>query len=247
MTNLSTTIAKVGIYDSGRGGYLIWRCLKQLYPCIQWILYQDHAGFPYGDKTNQAVIARGRVVVEQLIDQQVSLIIFACYTASVIALPTLKHEFPIEMFAISSYSSWFINSSSCTDIIWLATEASIQAMRDVNKSSQINGTHIIPVACPDWVRLIENQTTDDMLVRKSIVNKVDAIISHINRQDRDSSTIGLFLGCTHFFDWEAKFYQFYGNTCKIINPLNTLISFINQGVVSYLNNNIVEAEELSHD
>lgn len=85
------------VFDSGLGGLSVFREIARARPDAAFVYAADDAGFPYGDLTERALVARVDEVMDRLIDAvRPDLAVIACNTASTAALPSLRarHAIP---------------------------------------------------------------------------------------------------------------------------------------------------------
>lgn len=88
--------ATILIFDSGLGGLTVFREVVTARADARYIYVADDAGFPYGDRAEDALIARIRQVVGDAIARhQPDLIVVACNTASTLALSDLRAHFAV--------------------------------------------------------------------------------------------------------------------------------------------------------
>ncbi len=84
------------VFDSGVGGFTVFREIKAARPDARYIYIADDAFFPYGLQPEDRLVARVIAVIGQAIqDYTPDLIVIACNTASVIALAALRARFAI--------------------------------------------------------------------------------------------------------------------------------------------------------
>ncbi|MCS6895379.1 MAG: glutamate racemase [Bacteroidia bacterium] len=79
---------KVGIFDSGLGGLLTARLLREKRPDISILYYGDTAHLPYGDKSSSQIRTYVRDIVRFLRAQGAEIIAIACNTASAVGYDT---------------------------------------------------------------------------------------------------------------------------------------------------------------
>src|SRR5690242_12627965 len=80
----------VGVFDSGIGGLSVLRHIHALLPHEDLIYVADSAFAPYGDKSEQAVVARSLAIAEFLLTQGVKALVVACNTATAAAIQGLR-------------------------------------------------------------------------------------------------------------------------------------------------------------
>jgi glutamate racemase len=84
------------IFDSGVGGLTVFREVAAARPDAAYIYVADDAGFPYGNLTEHALIARITDVVGKAIaEHKPDLVVVACNTASTLALAELRKRFSV--------------------------------------------------------------------------------------------------------------------------------------------------------
>jgi len=84
------------VFDSGVGGFTVFRDVKAARPDARYIYIADDAFFPYGSQPEDALIARVVAVIGQAIDDYApDLVVIACNTASTIALAALRARYTV--------------------------------------------------------------------------------------------------------------------------------------------------------
>jgi glutamate racemase len=98
MPNPSATTkpATILVFDSGVGGLTVFREVAAARPDAAYVYVADDAGFPYGNLTEHALIARVTDVVGNAIaEHKPELVVVACNTASTLALAELRKRFSV--------------------------------------------------------------------------------------------------------------------------------------------------------
>ena len=183
--------APIGIFDSGIGGISIARCINQNLPDEQLIYVADSAFAPYGDKTDEEIIARVHFVANLLINQGVKAIVLACNTATVIAIEQLRAKYDLPIIGVEPAIKPAAKQSGTKSIGILVTQATAKNPRFlslVDNHKQDSQVHIQP--CPGLVQQIEqgqhhSNECNEMLNR---------FISPLVAKGIDT----LVLGCTHY-------------------------------------------------
>ena len=86
---------KILIFDSGLGGLTVCGEVARLLPDARLIYAADDAAFPYGGLPEDVLIARVLSVMHRLIALcDPDAVVIACNTASTLALPHLRAQFP---------------------------------------------------------------------------------------------------------------------------------------------------------
>lgn len=85
---------QIGLFDSGLGGYSIYRDLRKEYPNVAFTLLADQKNAPYGNKTNQEIIDVTLNAFRWFDKRGIDTVIIACNTATAIALEACQHAMP---------------------------------------------------------------------------------------------------------------------------------------------------------
>lgn len=100
MPNLSNSLPdftskiKIGLFDSGIGGFSVLVELFKQFPKAEYFYVADRAHAPYGPKSDLEILERARAVVKILKHENVDLIVVACNTATAVAIDDLRQENP---------------------------------------------------------------------------------------------------------------------------------------------------------
>ena len=84
---------KIGLFDSGIGGFSILGNLLKLMPEASFYYISDEAHAPYGPKTDEFITERSILIASELIAQGVELIVVACNTATAASIDLLREKF----------------------------------------------------------------------------------------------------------------------------------------------------------
>ncbi|MDB5592225.1 glutamate racemase [Enterovirga sp.] len=84
------------LLDSGLGGLTVLREVARARPDADLVYAADDAAFPYGDWSEQPLVARVVQVVERLVGEHApDLVVVACNTISTLVLPMLRARFDL--------------------------------------------------------------------------------------------------------------------------------------------------------
>ncbi len=84
---------KLGIFDSGLGGLIIAKAVRDAIPDIDMLYYGDTLHVPYGSRSRQAIHDYTLRAVKDMFVMDCGLIIVACNTASAAALRQIQQEY----------------------------------------------------------------------------------------------------------------------------------------------------------
>ncbi|HEY7998610.1 MAG TPA: glutamate racemase [Pseudolabrys sp.] len=93
---MTVTAPTILVFDSGVGGLTVYREVAAARPDAAYVYVADDAGFPYGNLTEHALIARVTDIVGKAIAKHTpDLVVVACNTASTLALKDLRARFTV--------------------------------------------------------------------------------------------------------------------------------------------------------
>lgn len=167
---------RIGIIDSGRGGLAVSKQIET--PIDQYILLLDRAFFPYGEKTKEFLLKRAYYLVDILLHQHVDIIILACNTLSIVALPFLRHCFSIPILGVFDFFIPYLKEEN----IIIGSKHTIQYVKENYAIDCIDGT--------DLIQAIEQN--------KDIQKQIPKIDSHNKKM--------LLLACTHFLSIDPSLF-----------------------------------------
>lgn len=96
--NSDKTGLRIGLFDSGIGGFSVLSELLDAHPTADYFYYSDDAHAPYGPKTDEYITERAFLITRELMKQGVSLIVVACNTATAASIDALRSQFPEMIF-----------------------------------------------------------------------------------------------------------------------------------------------------
>lgn len=187
---------RVLIFDSGVGGLSIFHEIRKRLPAVNILYACDNHQFPYGDKSETALIERVVTVLNKLVNTYtIDLIVLACNSASTIALPALRERLKQPVVGVVPAIKPASQLSSTKVIGLLATEGTVDRqytrtlIKDFAPDCQVlslGSQRLVEIAelklRKHAVDLKELKTILDALLKQPQANKLDTIV----------------LGCTHF-------------------------------------------------
>jgi glutamate racemase len=184
--------AAIGMFDSGVGGLtVLHECLVTL-PSEDFIYVGDTGRFPYGEHSQQELVAYATELYELLAARAVKLVVVACNSATAAALPRLQQAARLPIIGVvTPEAKAAVQATRNRRIGVLATTATVtsdryrQAIHDLDA-----GVEVVSVACPGLAESIQagEPYTDQTL---SLVRTATA-------QLRTAGVDTVILGCTHY-------------------------------------------------
>lgn len=184
------------VFDSGLGGLTVYREAKKARPDAQYLYVADDAAFPYGSKTDDALIARVLAVMAGVIERvHPDLVVIACNTASTIALAPMRARFSVPFVGTVPAIKPACAASVTKRVSVLGTKATvgreytralIRAYADGADVTLVGSARLAPLA----EAALAGEPVDEAVIRQEIAPCfVD---------DGKRRTDMIVLACTHF-------------------------------------------------
>ncbi|WMW82152.1 glutamate racemase [Undibacterium cyanobacteriorum] len=186
--------APVGVFDSGIGGLSVVHHLREQLPHEDFIYFADSAYAPYGERSNEELIARSIKITEFLLAKGIKALIIACNTATAAAVAELRQRFP--HFIIIGMEPGIKPAAARSEskvVGVLATRSTLQSQKFQELSARLSletQTQFIPQACVGLVNEIERGD----LSSPAITGLLRQYVTPLLEQGVDT----LVLGCTHY-------------------------------------------------
>jgi len=181
----------IGVFDSGLGGLSVLREVRRLLPDEDLIYFADSANCPYGTRPKAELRALAMRIVVFLVARRAKLIVVACNTASVAALPALRASFPVPFVGVVPAVKPAVALSRTHRVAVLATPATFQGemFADLLRNFA-TGCEVIEQVCPGLVELVERGETDGPEVQR--------LLAKYLRPALEAKADTVVLGCTHY-------------------------------------------------
>lgn len=173
----------LGIFDSGIGGFFPLKALLSHNPRLSFIYLADHAFFPFGEKTSEAIAARTALGIESLKKEGATDILVACHTASLTCRPSFSMNTMLQASELAIESL----PSHVRSILLLGTPFTI-ASHLYQALLKKKGIDVTARASQDLVFFSENFPHKE----KEREKKIEALWEQFHAVD------AVFLACTHF-------------------------------------------------
>ena len=181
----------IGVFDSGVGGLSVLREIRRQLPAENSIYLADTANCPYGSKSKAELQALALRNAEFLLEQGAKLVVVACNTASVAALPALRATFAVPFVGLVPAVKPAALATRTRRVAVLATPATFQGemFADLVRDFAAD-VEVIQQVCPGLVELVERGVTDGPEAR--------ALLERYLQPALDASVDAIVLGCTHY-------------------------------------------------
>ncbi len=207
------TSMRIGFFDSGVGGLLVMNAVRKRMPHYDYLYYGDTKNVPYGDKTREEILLLTEKGVASLFENGASVVIVACNTASVEALPILQAMVHGENYASRRVLGVVIPAvetlveSDLRNILLIGTSRTIHSQKYERELEDRKSEIILrTMATPDLVPLIEAGDIDRAFARVSAY--IDPLVGEVD---------GVLLGCTHYGLLRECIRKRYGNGFRVFS------------------------------
>ena len=197
-------MSKLGVFDSGLGGFTIAQAIHQHYPKQDIVFLADQKNTPYG---NRQVAELETIIYDNMAwfaKQGIEEVILACNTTSVLPLTKVISDFPqLKLIRIIDITVEQLKDKQLTELIVLATTVTIASHAYKISIQKINDQiKVHEVAMTDLAHLIEMLAPQER-IQEEIVNKLS---KYAHRR------IPVLLGCTHYPLVQQQICDYLGGT-----------------------------------
>jgi glutamate racemase len=190
-------LSPIIVLDSGLGGLTVARAIRALLPRDEIVYFGDTARLPYGSKSADTVTGFVKQIIAYLRPLHPKHIVIACNTATALALPAIREEFPnLSISGVidpGARAAAMAAGTKLRPIIGvIATEATIKS-KAYNSAllRRRNLARIMTKAAPLLAPMIEEGRSDrDPLVRLAVRQYICPML--------EKGMDVLVLGCTHY-------------------------------------------------
>lgn len=190
--NQTRLTSEIAVYDSGVGGISFLPTVRRLLPAERFVYYGDLANAPYGDRSQDFIIERGREIVAFFRKRGVKALVIACNTATSAAAATLRAENPdLPIFGMEPAIHLAVKRGE-KRIIMLATELTAhgEKLRRL-LTAEAGAAEIVTIACPGLMELIETN-----LIKGETAAIKEYLQTKLSPQLTEDCAV--VLGCTHY-------------------------------------------------
>lgn len=182
--------APVGVFDSGVGGLSIWPALQARLPGVPLCYVADSGHAPYGEKSSPFVQDRSLFIVDFLAAQGARTVVVACNTATAVAIPLLRSNFPqLTVVGMEPAIKPAAALTRCGRIGVMATTRTLQSERYAQlRERHAQGLEVLDLSCPGLALAIE----------QGDLATVDRLLQQHSLTLREAQVDVVVLGCTHY-------------------------------------------------
>jgi len=209
---------KIGIFDSGIGGFTILNSLLKTRKDVEVFYLADTKRIPFGNKNSKEIRLIAKEICTFFVDKNLDALLVACNTTNACALDILEDNLKVPCFDLINSVSEIVNKQI---IGVLATQTTVRSSYYKNAiSSKKENTKIFQQECPEFVSEIEKEKLNfdklnylsDLYLRPLISKNIEELI----------------LGCSHYPLINDFLRNKIDSNIKIIDPSEALIKKFNE-------------------
>ena len=209
---------KVGIFDSGIGGFTILNSLLKTREDLEVFYLADTKRIPFGNKNFKEIRLIAKEICNFFEDKNLDALLIACNTTNACALDILEENLKVPCFDLINSVSDIVDKQI---IGVLATETTVRSSYYKKAiSSKKENSKIFQQECPEFVPEIEKE--------KLNFDKINYLSDLYLRPLISKNIEELILGCSHYpliYDFLRKKID---SNIKIIDPSVPLIKKLNE-------------------
>ncbi|MEX0619556.1 MAG: glutamate racemase [Pseudohongiellaceae bacterium] len=186
-----STLAPVGVFDSGIGGLSILREITHLLPRERFVYFADLAYSPYGNKTAELVAERCQRICDFLVAHPTKALVAACNSATAVSIAGLRQNFTVPIIGVEPGIKPAIGKTLSGVVGIMATEMTVSSPRFKALVGQFSDeVQIIIQPCPGLADAIELGDTGRSLREELLRRYMEPLLA--------GGVDTLVLGCTHY-------------------------------------------------
>ena len=209
---------KIGIFDSGIGGFTILNSLIKTRKDVEVFYLADTKRIPFGNKNFEEIRLIAKEICTFFEDKNLDALLIACNTTNACALDILENNLRIPCFDLINSVSELVNKQV---IGILATQTTVRSSYyEKVISSKKKNLKIFQKECPEFVPEIEKEKLDFFKLN----NLFDLYLEPLLNKNIEE----LILGCSHYpliYDFLRKKVN---SKIKIIDPSEALVKKFNE-------------------
>ena len=183
------------VFDSGLGGNTVLREIVKLRPGAQYIYVADDAFFPYGQHTEDEIVARVVPLIGDLITEYApDLIVIACNTASTLVMDDLRKTYTLPFVGTVPAIKPACAASKTKRVSVLGTKGTVK--REYTKkliADFAQGCDVALVGAENLAALAEDALKGEAVSDDAIAAEIAPCFI-----DDNTRTDTIVLACTHY-------------------------------------------------
>ena len=186
---------KIGVFDSGIGGFSVLSDLIAAFPEAHYYYYSDDAHAPYGPKTDEYITNRTFVITDELLSKGAEMIVVACNTATASSIDTLRTRYPEMTFVgVEPYLNAYYKETGPSKMVVLTTESTGKSERFKRLKERLDPKGFIDhYSLKNLARMVEDFYRDP-----SYESEFNRLLEIELEPLKGKNYTHAILGCTHY-------------------------------------------------
>ena len=209
---------KIGIFDSGIGGFTILNSLLKTRKDAEVFYLADTKRIPFGNKNTKEIRLIAEEICTFFVDKNLDALLIACNTTNACALDILEDNLKVPCFDLINSVSEIVDKQIIGVLATQTTVRSSYYKKAINAKKE--NTIIFQQECPKFVSEIEKE--------KLNLDKLNSLSDLYLRPLINKNIEELILGCSHYpliYDFLRKKLD---SNIKIIDPSVALVKKFNE-------------------
>lgn len=190
---------KIGLIDSGMGGFSILKALMKDKINAEYFYIYDNKHHPYGQKSQNELMAIGYQNMKTLLNYEENFAIIACNTLTSGCVDKLRGMFNVPIIGVEPPIKPC--GKECKNILVLATPFTLMSERVQNLTHDYLECNFYYPSLPELATLIEAQIENEDIINAYLIEKLK------NYKNID----GIVIGCTHYNFIEKNLKKIFPN------------------------------------
>ncbi len=203
---------RIGLFDSGVGGFTVFKKVVELCPNTSFIYLADTARLPYGGKSSNEIIQIAEEISSWFSYQSIDGFLVACNTTNAIALDVIKNKLDVPVFDLIESASSTIKESR---VGVLATPSTVKTKAYTNAILNFNPkAFVLEQSCPEFVPMIEMNKINSNEIIDVALEYLEPLLKH--------NIESLILGCSHYPLITPLLTEILPSSVRLIDPADAL-------------------------
>lgn len=182
------------------------------------IYFGDTKNIPYGEKTNEQLSEFSKKAFDFFESMHTKAVVLACNTTSAAVYDIFKDKYNFKLYPLIQSVTKIFSRLPAKRIGILATPATINSHAySLGIKKYAPDKEIIEIACPEWVRIVENREEKTPAALNKIRMKLDEMMKFLPEK--------IVLGCTHY-PFLMKQLTAFTDENLFIDPAKYYVEFI---------------------
>lgn len=206
---------KIGVLDSGVGGFTVARPLLQRFPDLSIVYVADTAHVPYSDKSPDELQIIIRKILRFFSGEKVDAVVFACNTSSALVLPAVRSASFAPFFGVVEpgvRGALKVTGGKGIGVAANAVTAKSGVFRKLIHEKNA-GIPVIEQPCGQLVPFVEAGDLESDAARLAVEECCKPFVGNIDT---------LIFGCTHFPFLEKQFARVLPGV-TLVDPSTLLV------------------------